>query len=506
MIPVKEYVIVDFLGWIREKYPHIESLRAVSDDKLHDLCREFIERGYIGPIDEILRDFRNWLYERDRVDYFRGEHFEIHYLCDEFHRFLHEYEHKWRKEYGRHPFERKFEGRVDVDLLHRSMKDFLKGYIYEDLAEKLKLKEPEVFYLLTTSGDLEISLFIDWLSRNHPEIDLLASIPDDVLKGLVTEFFNGRREYKRFTISSPESLLEQLVRLKKGEYYKEFFEKLLDRSVRIKKRNRSYIESIDPLDRYRTVPLHAIFLYSSQHDYIQDYIIKNWGALSSMSGDYCDIYFSVDQLDYEIDAFDVIDQIKAFKQVDIEKLPGILFWEKDVSNNYFLSFDDLDNKNVTDLLFIVFQQIRKSQNLKSIKRGEKLFRKKYESKKATSEIYQPTVSINVEQAFGDIIGSVQGDFIKRGIDIDIQTLKEIFKTLKIDKENTERIKRVERTIRHNEGAIVEVHSLIQELVEKNVSNKPFISKLKDFAYNLSANVPGSIIANAIWTALMSAVK
>jgi len=131
----------------------------------------------------------------------------------------------------------------------------------------------------------------------------------------VIEFFKQRRECRRFATDTPETLLQQLIKVKKGEYYKELFDKLLERSVRIKKRNKSYIESVDPLDRYRTVPLHAIFLYSSQHDYIQQYIIKHWGALSSMSGDYCDIYFSIDQLDYETDAFNIIDQIKEFRKV-----------------------------------------------------------------------------------------------------------------------------------------------------------------------------------------------
>jgi hypothetical protein len=504
MIPVKDYVTLDFLNWIKQAHPNVESLRVISDERLHHLCREFIKRGYIGPIDKILRDFRRWLYERDRdrLRYFRRGHFDIHYLCEEFHEFLHEYEHRYRREYKRYPFDIDFEEgeEISAEHLYNSIRDFLNGYIYEDLVEQLRTREPEVFHLLTISGELEISFFIDWLSHNHPEIDLLANIPDDVLKGLVVEIFEEQKEYKRFAADDPESILQQLIKLKKGDYYREHFEKLMERSVRIKKRNRSYIETIDPLDRYRTVPLHGIFLYSSQYDYIQKYIIKNWGALSSMSGDYCDIYFSIDQLDYETDAFDVIDQIKDFRGIDIAKLPGILFWGKDSSNNYFLSFKNFDEKNITELLFTVFQQIRKSPNLKSIKRGETLYKKEHESKKAISEIRQPTVTINVEQSFGEVIGSIQGNFIKSGIDI--ETLKEVFKTLELNKETTERIMSLERTLKYNESAIEEVHALIQELVNRNASNKSFISKLKDFAYNVSTSVPGSIIANAIWVALM----
>lgn len=108
MIPVKEYVIVDFLNWLRKFHPNIEFLRALSDKELYNLCREFMEKGYIGSIDKVLRDFRQWLYERRRR-YFRRGCFDIHYLCKEFHKFMHEYEHRYHREYARYPFEEREE-------------------------------------------------------------------------------------------------------------------------------------------------------------------------------------------------------------------------------------------------------------------------------------------------------------------------------------------------------------------------------------------------------------
>jgi hypothetical protein len=116
----------------------------------------------------------------------------------------------------------------------------------------------------------------------------------------------------------------------------------------------------DPLSRYKKVPLHAIFLYSSLNNYIEDYIKKNWKSLSSMSWDYCDIYRSIDQLTKESDAFDMINQINA--NIDISKLPGILFWGNEISNYHFLSFRDLRKKDISNLLQIVFQQIKIDQN------------------------------------------------------------------------------------------------------------------------------------------------
>jgi hypothetical protein len=397
-----EYVIIVFLCWLRENFPNIKSLRAISDDKLLSLCREFIGTDYMGYT--ILRNFSTFLYYRGKHSFCfraqRAQRFDIPSFCEEFHRFSNSGFRSLEYEDISDPF-MAFVMLLHVKQLQKILEDFLNGYKYKDLAEQLRTREPEVYNLLIVSGDLEISFFIDWLSHNHPEIDLLENIPNDVLKGLVFEFFENREDYKRFAAADLETLLQQLKKIRKGEYYKEQFEKLLERSVRIKKRNKEYIETIDPLNRYKTVALHAIFLYSSQQDYIQDYLIKNWGALSSMSGDYCDIYFSIDQLEYETDGFDVIDKSKSFRGIDIAKLPGIIFWEKDISINYFLPFDNLDEKNLTELFFTVFQQIRKNQNLKSIVRGEKIFKRKDKKNKNTiSKIPQSNVTINVENAFG----------------------------------------------------------------------------------------------------------
>jgi hypothetical protein len=95
----------------------------------------------------------------------------------------------------------------------------------------------------------------------------------------------------------------------------------------------------------------------------------------------------------------------------------------------------------------------------------------------------------------------RGGIIKSGIDI--SALNEIFKTLELNKMTTERIKSLERTLKSNGSAIGDVHLLIQELVKKNAHNKSFMSKVKNFACNITTSVRGSIIANAIWIALLA---
>jgi hypothetical protein len=280
------------------------------------------------------------------------------------------------------------------------------------------------------------------------------------------------------------------------EYYKGLFEKLTKENIKEKKVNKCSIECVDPVERYNIVPLHAIFLYSSQHEYLEDYIKTNWGALSSMSKDDCDIYFSTSQLDHELDAFDAIDQICA--EVDISKLPGMLFWESKISDNRFLSFRDLSEKDITYLLLTVFQQIRTFPTIDSIAKGEELFKAELLNKKAPTTSPSLNVNINIKGPVNSpVVGYVQGDFINDNG----RVLDDIFTSLEWNEENKKRIEELERTIEYDKNALKDIQSSINKLVEANATDKLFTSKLKNFATNISTGISSSLIASAIFTSL-----
>jgi hypothetical protein len=282
----------------------------------------------------------------------------------------------------------------------------------------------------------------------------------------------------------------------RGEYYKELFEKLVNEGIREKKGNKSCIECLDPDERYSTVPLHAVFLYISQHDYLEDYIKKNYSSISSMSRDDCDIYFSIYQLDHELDAFDAIDQLSA--EVDISKLPGMLFWGSKISDNHFLSFRDLSERDITYLLLTVFQQIRMFPTIGSIAKGEELFKVELSNMKTNTKSPSPNINIHIEGPVNSpVVGYVQGDFINENA----RVLDEIFKSLEWNEENKRRIEELERTIKYDENALEDVQSFINKLVEVNATNELFTSKLKAFAINISTGISGSLIASAIFASL-----
>jgi NAD-dependent SIR2 family protein deacetylase len=156
--------------------------------------------------------------------------------------------------------------------------------------------------------------------------------------------------------------------------------------------------------------------------------------------------------------------------------------------------------------FLLRQRDINSKTLESIERDKETYSfyfKKHELEKVTEKtISKVPQQINIESVQGDVINIKNGVYNNKK-SIHIQTLNEIFKTLEWNRENTERIKNIERSMESNEIIIKKIQSFIQELVKTNASNKSFMTKLKDFAKNISTSIPGSVIANAILKALES---
>jgi hypothetical protein len=88
----------------------------------------------------------------------------------------------------------------------------------------------------------------------------------------------------------------------------------------------------DPLQRFKAVPNHAMFLYTSEDRTLGAYIHDHWDALDGLSGDICDIHESLLQLRGEEDAYSQlknISTIAGMSAVKLTDLPAIHIWSKD---------------------------------------------------------------------------------------------------------------------------------------------------------------------------------
>src|SRR6185503_6958337 len=93
-------------------------------------------------------------------------------------------------------------------------------------------------------------------------------------------------------------------------------DELEEAGVKLRAGNEPESRNFDLLERYRSVPNHAMFLYTSEDALLEKYILEHWSALDGLSGDICDIHVSLVQLLGEEDAYSQFDEVKSIPGLD----------------------------------------------------------------------------------------------------------------------------------------------------------------------------------------------
>ncbi|MFD5145875.1 hypothetical protein [Streptomyces sp. NPDC058401] len=217
--------------------------------------------------------------------------------------------------------------------------------------------------------------FLDWLSRHHPEIRSIEDESIDHLLALVDEFeggaLRGNRELSR---KWREGFRVLLKTDSDWQGYGQARSRWKNLSLPLRPRRRPDNRRRDQVHRYRHVPLHAIFLYSSEDPVLASYITDNWSALDRLSADLCDIHPSLDQLAGQEDAYvavgllsDIIGYIRS------SELPGMAFWDNDGQVAY-IPFHGWDADSVRDGLRFIFESIRTDPSIPSVLSAQKAVR------------------------------------------------------------------------------------------------------------------------------------
>jgi len=128
----------------------------------------------------------------------------------------------------------------------------------------------------------------------------------------------------------------------------------------------------DLLERYIAVPLHAVFLFTSEDSLVSKYVLDNWGALDSLSDDFCDIHPALDQFEYREDAYDYVRNLRipGADSVTVSSLPGILFWDLQ-GNSAFVSFgSSCTMDQMKHILRTLFEEIHRGPTIGAVKRAK----------------------------------------------------------------------------------------------------------------------------------------
>lgn len=133
---------------------------------------------------------------------------------------------------------------------------------------------------------------------------------------------------------------------------------------------------IDLLERYRAVPNHAIFLFSSADAVLDNYIRKNWWELDGLSGDSCDIHVSMMQLFGDEDVYTQLDDVRTIpglSSIDPSQLPFLHIWSDSVALQ--ISLTSFNSESILrDALRLVFGEIRREHTPLERKQANQLGR------------------------------------------------------------------------------------------------------------------------------------
>lgn len=138
------------------------------------------------------------------------------------------------------------------------------------------------------------------------------------------------------------------------------FEELSEAGVKVRPGSEPASRGYDLLERYRSIPNHAMFLYTSEDELLDTYIKNHWAALDGLSGDLCDIHLSLIQLLGGADAYSQLQEVKSLPgmgEISPMDLPAIHIWSSEsavrIALGRFKSEDSLK-----EVFRIIFQEIK----------------------------------------------------------------------------------------------------------------------------------------------------
>lgn len=137
---------------------------------------------------------------------------------------------------------------------------------------------------------------------------------------------------------------------------------LAEAGVEVRASRDPALRKADRLERYRLVPNHAMFLYTSEDSLLDNYIRQHWAALDGLTGDICDIHVSLMQLHGEEDAYSQFEDIKSLPgldSIDPTDLPALHIWSRHASLRILLG--PFQNETALKEIFrLVFSELRKN--------------------------------------------------------------------------------------------------------------------------------------------------
>jgi hypothetical protein len=158
--------------------------------------------------------------------------------------------------------------------------------------------------------------------------------------------------------------------LQDGTIYRQLLKELSEQGITLQPSRELPLE--DPLARYKNIPLHTCFLYTSMDPQIEDSILKNYATLEGLARNQCDIYLSIEQFNNPAESLDFLEYAPTLKlsgvQIGYDDLPGMFFWNRQWEGEYISFRSSTSAAEINRILLHIFQGIREDPTIAAVRR------------------------------------------------------------------------------------------------------------------------------------------
>jgi hypothetical protein len=209
--------------------------------------------------------------------------------------------------------------------------------------------------LATTVRGME---FISWLRQSHPELDISANVPTEEIRKLAGDFCTAKN------YQNCDEFATTVLAWLSGRGSSKIRAKLEELGTEVKTRNKHSRTEVSPFARYSAMPYHGIFLFLAMSDF-PGFIHTYWEDLNSLTGDLLDVYYSAEDLERRVSAFDVIQQFRSLK-VDRTALPALLLWKQSLVESCVIPLQNLAHQDIFDVVALVVQRVDEGKAMTAI--------------------------------------------------------------------------------------------------------------------------------------------
>jgi len=209
--------------------------------------------------------------------------------------------------------------------------------------------------------DLAQSLeFLAWLWEHHPRINITGDIPSENLSDLI-QLFCEAKGYSNVT-----SFSKTVKKWIKGESSPSILRRISSFIWRNSPSRIHRESSNSTFERYKTVRMHAMFLFLSLGDF-PSFIEKHWVDLNALTGDYLDVYYSKQDLKSRVSGFETLTKFKSLK-IGVDQLPAIILWRRSLEEAYSISLGNLPHDEIMDVMKLIVHRISEGDELDEIRK------------------------------------------------------------------------------------------------------------------------------------------